>query len=85
MSRKSYPEFQWTDDEIQLLLEATQNMKVEEDYKKTTRFYPRLTVIYVLVILHSVASFYKKRSFLYLLNLHLKKHFIKNCKFSVFT
>ena len=87
MSGKSSPEFQWTDDEIQLLLEATQNMKVEEDYKKITRFYPRLAVIYVLVILHSVASFYKKRSFLYqtLLNLHLKKHFIKNCKFSVFT
>ena len=33
MSGKSSPEFQWTDDEIQLLLEATQNLKVEEDYK----------------------------------------------------
>ena len=33
MSGKSYPDFQWTDDEIQLLLEATQNLKVEEDYK----------------------------------------------------
>ena len=72
MSGKSSPEFQWTDDEIQLLLEATQNLKVEEDYKKITRFYPRPTVIYVLVFLHSVVSFYKKLSFLYqtLLNLH---------------
>ena len=33
MSGKSYPDFQWTDDEIQLLLEATQNLKVEEDHK----------------------------------------------------
>ena len=32
MSGKSSPEFQWTDDEIQLLLEATQNLK-DEDYK----------------------------------------------------
>ena len=76
MSGKSSPEFQWTDDEIQLLLEATQNLKVEEDYKKITRFYPRPTVIYVLVFLHSIVSFYKKLSFLYhsyyqtLLNLH---------------
>ena len=68
MSGKSSPEFQWTDDEIQLLLEATQNLNVEEDYK----FYPRPTVIYVLVFLHSVVLFYKKLSFLYqtLLNLH---------------
>ena len=74
MSGKSSPEFQWTDDEIQLLLEATQNLKVEEDYKKITRFYPRPTVIYVLVFLHSVVSFYKKLSLLYqtLLNLHQK-------------
>ena len=70
------PEFQWTDNEIQLLLEATQNLKVEEDYKKITRLYPRPTVIYVLVFLHSVVSFYKKFAFLYhsyyqtLLNLH---------------
>ena len=34
------PEFQWTDNEIQLLLEATQNLKVEEDYKKITSFIP---------------------------------------------
>ena len=60
MSGKSSPEFQWTDNEIQLLLEATQNLKVEEDYKKITGFYPRPTVIYVLVFLHSVVSFYKK-------------------------
>ena len=33
MSRKSSPEFQWTDDDIQLLLEVTQNLKVEKDYK----------------------------------------------------
>ena len=33
MSRKSYIKLQWTDDEIQLILEATQNLKVEEDYK----------------------------------------------------
>ena len=52
MSGNSYPEFQWTDDEIQLLLEATQDLKVEQDYKKITRFYPRPTVIYVLVFLH---------------------------------
>ena len=64
MSGNSYPEFQWTDDEIQLLLEATQDLKVEQDYKKITRFYPRPTVIYVLVFLHSLISFYKKLSFL---------------------
>ena len=33
MSGKSSPEIQCTDDEIQLLLEATQNLKVEKDYK----------------------------------------------------
>ena len=65
MSGKSFPEFQWTDDEIQLLLEATQNLKVEEDYKKITGFYPRPTVIYVLMFLYSVVSFYKKLSLLY--------------------
>ena len=36
MSEKSSPEFQWIGDEIRLLLEATQNLKVEEDYKKIT-------------------------------------------------
>ena len=63
MSGKSYPEFQWTDDKIQLLLEATQNLKVEEDYKKITRFCPRPTVSYrsyVLMFLNSVVSFSKK-------------------------
>ena len=40
MSGKSSPEFQWTDDEIQLLLEATQKLKVEEDYKKIKDFIP---------------------------------------------
>ena len=64
MSGKSSAEFQWTDDEIQLLLEATQNLKVE-DYKKITRFYSRPTIIYVLVFLHSVVSLYKKLSLLY--------------------
>ena len=73
MSGKSSPEFQWTDDEIQLLLEATQNLKVEEDYKKITRFYPRPTVIYVLVFLPSVVSFCKKLLFLYQTLLNLKK------------
>ena len=33
MSGKSSPEFEWTDHDIQLLLEATQNLKVEKDYK----------------------------------------------------
>ena len=33
MSGKSYPEFQWADHDIQLLLEATQNLKAEKDYK----------------------------------------------------
>ena len=33
MSGKGYQEFQWTDDEIQRLLEATQNLKAEKDYK----------------------------------------------------
>ena len=72
MSEKSSPELQWTDDEIQLLLEATQNLKVEEYYKKITKNYPRSSVIYVLVFLPLVALFYKKLSFLYqtLLNLH---------------
>ena len=36
MSGKSYPEFQWTDHDIQLLLEATQTLKVEKDYKGLT-------------------------------------------------
>ena len=70
MSGKSSSEFQWVDDEIQLLLEATQNLKVAEDYKKITRFYPRPIVIYVLVFLHSVVWFYKKLSFQTLINLH---------------
>ena len=76
MSGNSYPEFQWTDDEIQLLLEATQDLKVEQDYKKITRFYPRPTVIYVLVFLHSLISFYKKLSFLHqTLLIFIKKTF----------
>ena len=76
MSEKSYPEFQWTDDEIQLLLEATQDLKVEQDFKKITRFYPRPTVIYVLVFLHSLISFYKKLSFLHqTLLIFIKKTF----------
>ena len=51
MSGQSSLEFQWTEDEIQLLLETTRNLKVQEDYKKITRFYHRPTVIYVLVFL----------------------------------
>ena len=57
MSGKRSPEFKWTDDDIQLPLEATQNLKVEEDHKNMTRFYPRPIAIYVLVFLHSVVSF----------------------------
>ena len=74
MAGKSSPEFHWTDDEIRLLLEATQNLNVEKYYKKITRFYPRPSLSYVLVFLHSVVSFYKKLSFLFqtLLNLHWK-------------
>ena len=30
MTGKSSPEFQWTDDDFQLLVEATQNVKVEK-------------------------------------------------------
>ena len=33
MTGKRFPEFQWTDADIQLLMEATQNVKVEKDYK----------------------------------------------------
>ena len=33
MSGKSSPEFQWTDDDTRLLLEATQNLKAEKEYK----------------------------------------------------
>ena len=33
MSGKSSPEFQLTDNDIQLLLEAMQNLKIEKDYK----------------------------------------------------
>ena len=37
MSEKSSPEFQWTDDYIQLLLEATQNLKVKKVTRDLTR------------------------------------------------
>ena len=76
MSGKSSPEFQWTDNEIQLLLEATQNLKGEEDYKKITGFYPRPTVIYVLVFLHSVVSFYKKLTSLLNITKPLSKSYL---------
>ena len=33
MTAKSSPEFHWTADDIQLLMETTQNVKVEKDYK----------------------------------------------------
>ena len=71
MSEISSPEFQWTDNEIQLLLEATKNFKnIEENYKKITKLH--FILIYVLVFLTSVVLFYKKFSFLYqiLLNFH---------------
>ena len=32
MSGKGFPEFQWIDDKIQLLLEATENLKLEKNY-----------------------------------------------------
>ena len=41
MSGKSSPEFQWTDDEIQLPLEATQNLKVEEDLQEHYKILPQ--------------------------------------------
>ena len=37
---KVFQNCQWTDNEIQLLLEATQNLKVEEYYKKITKNIP---------------------------------------------
>ena len=33
MSGKNSAEFQWTDDDTTLPMEATQNLKVEKDYK----------------------------------------------------
>ena len=33
MSGQSSPEFQWTDNDIQLVMEPRQNVKVEKDYK----------------------------------------------------
>ena len=33
MSGKGSPEFQWTDNDIQLLIEVTENLKVEKGYK----------------------------------------------------
>ena len=33
MSGKVSPEFQWTDNDIQLLMEVTENLKVEKGYK----------------------------------------------------
>ena len=33
MSGKNSAEFQWTDDDIPLPMEATQNLKFEKDYK----------------------------------------------------
>ena len=34
MLGKSYSDLQWIDGDIQLLLEAPQNLKVEKDYKE---------------------------------------------------
>ena len=39
MSGKTSPAFQWTDAEIQLLLENTQNLKVEKDSKELNSDY----------------------------------------------
>ena len=49
-------------------------------------FYPRPTVIYVLVFLTSVVSFYKKSSISLssIAEPSLKKRFINTCRFSVF-
>ena len=49
-------------------------------------FYPRPTVIYVLVFLTSVVSFYKKTSISLssIAEPSLKKRFINTCRFSVF-
>ena len=69
MSGESSPEFQWTDDEIKLLLEATQNLKVEEDSKKITRFYPMPTVSYVLFFFYiQLFRFIKNFHFLFKCN-----------------
>ena len=47
-------------------------------------FHPRPTVIYDLVFLSSVVSFIKKFPLLSQTLLFIKKHFINNCRFSVF-
>ena len=49
MSGKSYSDFQWTDGDIQLLLEAPKNLKVEKDYKGL----PGLNSDCILVTLHT--------------------------------
>ena len=53
MSGKNSVEFQWTDDDIPLLMEATQNLKVEKHYKELNwKLILGLTLDYMLVILH---------------------------------
>ena len=54
-------EFQWTDDDIPLLMEATQNLKVEKDYKGLNwKLILGLTLDCMLVILltNSMKSFH---------------------------
>ena len=73
MSRKSSPVFQWNDDEIQLLMEATENVTVKEDLQEDYKILSHTNcTLRSGVFLHSVVSFYKKLSFLFqaLQNLH---------------
>ena len=54
MSGKSYSDFQWTDGDIQLLLEAPKNLKVEKDYKRLNwELNPGLTLTIYFVTLHT--------------------------------
>ena len=54
MTGKSSPKFQWTDDDIQLLTEATQNVKVKKDYKGLNwELILGITLIIMLVTLHT--------------------------------
>ena len=65
MSGKSSPEFQWTDDEIQLLLETTQNLKVEEDYSVAS-FYKKLPFLcqtLLILCFHHTGSLWFRSSF----------------------
>ena len=53
MSGKNSAEFHWTDNDIPLLMEATQNLKVEKHYKGLNwKLILGLTLDYMLVILY---------------------------------